>query len=217
MTPDRYQQVCNLLHRVLERRPEDRTSYLRETCDPDDELEEHALAFAETGHLAISTLHANNANQALDRIINFFPEERRPQLLQDISSNIRAFVSQRLVVTTDGKRKAGVEVLLGTPTIQELIKRGEFSMIKEVMEKSEMLGMQTFDGAMFKLYKAGHIDLEEALKNADSPNNLRLRISLSEKGEDKPGDDGKQEKNASSMNLSLEEIAVPEDEEGEEV
>ena len=179
----------------------------------DRETMEHALAFAETGHLAISTLHANNANQALDRIINFFPEERRPQLLQDISSNIRAFVSQRLVVTTDGKRKAGVEVLLGTPTIQELIKRGEFAMIKEVMEKSEMLGMQTFDGAMFKLYKAGHIDLEEALKNSDSPNNLRLRISLSEKGGGEGGEGGKPENDKQSMNLSLEAMPEPEEDE----
>lgn len=181
----------------------------------DKETMEHALAFAETGHLAISTLHANNANQALDRIINFFPEERRPQLLQDISSNIRAFVSQRLVHTIDGKRKAAVEVLLGSPTIKELIKRGDFAMIKEVMEKSEMLGMQTFDGAMFKLYKAGHIDLEEGLKNADSPNNLRLRVSLSEKGGDESEGGGKTENAKLSMNLSLEEMAVPEEDEPE--
>ena len=181
----------------------------------DRETMEHALAFAETGHLAISTLHANNANQALDRIINFFPEERRPQLLQDISSNIRAFVSQRLVATVDGKRKAAVEVLLGSPTIQELIKRGDFAMIKEVMEKSEMLGMQTFDGAMFKLYKAGHIDLEEALKNSDSPNNLRLRISLDEKGGSPQ--EGEKEKSTPSMNLSLEEMTSPDDEDEEDL
>ncbi len=181
----------------------------------DRETMEHALAFAETGHLAISTLHANNANQALDRIINFFPEERRPQLLQDISSNIRAFVSQRLVATTDGKRKAAVEVLLGSPTIQELIKRGDFAQIKEVMEKSEMLGMQTFDGAMFKLYKSGHIDLDEALKNSDSPNNLRLRISLSEKGGEGSGKGGKSEDAKPSMNLSLEAMAEPEEDEAE--
>jgi twitching motility protein PilU len=177
----------------------------------DRETMEHALAFAETGHLAISTLHANNANQALDRIINFFPEERRPQLLQDLSSNLRAFVSQRLIPTRDGKRKAAVEVLLGSPTVKELIKRGDLALIKEVMDKSETIGMQTFDGALFKLYKADHIDLDEALKNADSPNNLRLRVSLSEKGEEAPGD--KSEKSAPSMNLSLEEIAVPEEDE----
>ncbi len=146
----------------------------------DRETMEHALAFAETGHLAISTLHANNANQALDRIINFFPEERRNQLLQDLSSNLRAFVSQRLVPTVDGKRAAAIEVLLGSPTVQELIKRGDVHGIKEVMEKSENMGMQTFDSALFKLYKEGRIGLEEALKNADSPNNLRLRINLSE-------------------------------------
>ncbi len=173
----------------------------------DRETMEHALAFAETGHLAISTLHANNANQALDRIINFFPEERRPQLLQDLSSNLRAFVSQRLIPTVDNKRKAAIEVLLGSPTVQELIKRGEMHGIKEVMEKSEAIGMQTFDGALFRLYTAGHISLEEALKNADSPNNLRLRISLSEKGGDqKPADSG-------GLNLSLE--AIEEEEEDE--
>ncbi len=176
----------------------------------DRETMEHALAFAETGHLAISTLHANNANQALDRIINFFPEERRPQLLQDLSSNLRCFVSQRLIPTVDGKRKAAIEILLGSPTIQELIKRGEFGNIKEVMEKSENLGMQTFDGALFKLYKAGHISLDEALKNADSPNNLRLRISLSEKGGSaetaSSGEEG------GGLNLSLEAIKEEEEE-----
>ncbi len=178
----------------------------------DRETMEHALAFAETGHLAISTLHANNANQALDRIINFFPEERRPQLLQDLSSNLRAFVSQRLVPTIDGKRKAAIEVLLGSPTVQELIKRGEFHSIKEIMEKSEAAGMQTFDGALFRLYTAGHIDLDEALKNADSPNNLRLRISLSEKGQDTaaPTETGK---GSGGLGLSLEEIEEEQSEE----
>src|SRR5512143_526403 len=178
----------------------------------DRETMEHALAFAETGHLAISTLHANNANQALDRIINFFPEERRPQLLQDLSSNLRCFVSQRLIPTVDGKRKAAIEVLLGSPTIQELIKRGEMSGIKEVMEKSEQMGMQTFDGALYRLHKAGHISLDEALKNADSPNNLRLRISLSEKGDIKstPAATG------GGINLSLEAIEEPQEEEGQD-
>ncbi len=147
----------------------------------DRETMEHALAFAETGHLAISTLHANNANQAMDRIINFFPEERRHQLLMDLSLNIRGVVSQRLVPTVEGKRCVAVEVLLGTPLICDLILKGEISQIKEVMEKSENLGMRTFDGALFELYKEGKISLEEALRNADSQNNLRLRISLSEK------------------------------------
>jgi twitching motility protein PilU len=145
----------------------------------DRETMEHALAFAETGHLAISTLHANNANQALDRIINFFPEERRPQLLMDLSSNLRAFVSQRLIPTTDGKRCAAIEILLGTPTISELILRGEFESIKEIMQKSNELGMQTFDQALVQLYRDGKISMEEALKNADSENTVRLTLKLS--------------------------------------
>lgn len=144
----------------------------------DRETMEHALEFAETGHLAISTLHANNANQALERIINMFPEERRPQLLMGLSQNLRAFVSQRLLPTVDGKRCAAIEVLLGTKTIQELILKSRFTEIKEIMEKSENLGMQTFDGAIFKLYMAGRISFDDAIANADSPNNLRLRIKL---------------------------------------
>lgn len=146
----------------------------------DQETMEHAIAFAETGHLAISTLHANNANQALDRIINFFPEERRNQLLLDLSMNMRAFVSQRLVPTVDQKRCAAIEILLGTPLVQEMIRRGDVHEIKEVMSKSENIGMQTFDSALFKLYQAGKISLEEALRNADSANNLRLKINLDE-------------------------------------
>ncbi len=144
----------------------------------DRETMEHALAFADTGHLAISTLHANNANQALDRIINFFPEERRPQLLNDLGNNLKAFVSQRLVRTSDGKRRAAVEVLLGTSTISDLIKRGDFSSIKEIMEKSKALGMQTFDQALFDLVVEGAISEDEATKNADSANNLRLKLKL---------------------------------------
>ncbi|WP_341305278.1 PilT/PilU family type 4a pilus ATPase [Pseudomonas sp. TMP25] len=144
----------------------------------DRETMEHALAFADTGHLAISTLHANNANQALDRIINFFPEDRRPQLLNDLGNNLKAFVSQRLVKTVDGKRRAAVEVLLGTPTIRDLIKRGDFGDIKEIMEKSKNLGMQTFDQALIDLVNDGSIDEEEAVKNADSANNVRLKLKL---------------------------------------
>lgn len=144
------------------------------------ETMEHAIAFAETGHLCISTLHANNANQAIDRIVNFFPEERHKQLFMDLSLNLKAVVSQRLVPTIDGKRAAAVEVLLGTPRVCELIKHGQADEIKEVMLKSETQGMQTFDTAIYKLYKEGRIGLEEALKNADSKNNLRLRISLDE-------------------------------------
>jgi len=144
----------------------------------DRETMEHALAFADTGHLAISTLHANNANQALDRIINFFPEERRPQLLNDLGNNLKAFISQRLVKTVDGKRRAAVEVLLGTPTIRDLIKRSDFGDIKEIMEKSKNIGMQTFDQALIDLVHEGSIDEEEAVKNADSANNVRLKLKL---------------------------------------
>ena len=146
----------------------------------DRETMEHAIAFAETGHLAISTLHANNANQAMDRIINFFPEERRNQLLLDLSLNLRAFVSQRLIPTVDNKRCAAIEILLGTPLVCESIKRGDVGELKEIMEKSINLGMKTFDVALFELYKAGRITMEEALRNADSANNLRLKINLSE-------------------------------------
>jgi twitching motility protein PilU len=148
------------------------------------ETMEHAIAFAETGHLCLSTLHANNANQALDRIINFFPEERRNQLLMDLSLNIRGIVSQRLIPTVDGKRAVAIEVLLGTPMICDLILKGEVHKIKEIMEKSENIGMWTFDSALYHLYKSGRITLEEALRNADSQNNLRLRISLEERGVD---------------------------------
>jgi len=144
----------------------------------DRETMEHALAFADTGHLVISTLHAHNAHQALDRIINFFPEERHTQLLHDLSHNLKAFVSQRLVRTRDGQRRAAVEVMLGTPTIGDLIRRHELDDLKGIMEKSVELGMQTFDSALYALVVEGAIDEEEALKNADSVNNLRLRLKL---------------------------------------
>ena len=170
----------------------------------DRDTMEHALAFAETGHLAISTLHANNANQALDRIINFFPEDRRNQLLLDLSLNLRAFVSQRLIKTIDGKRAAAVEILLGTPLVQDMIRRGDVHEIKEVMQKSESLGMQTFDRALYKLVEAGRISADEALKNADSPNNLRLSLSLNT---------DKVEKKAAAVNLSLLEKEEPKDDE----
>ena len=144
----------------------------------DRETMEHALGFADTGHLVISTLHAHNAHQALDRIINFFPEERRTQLLHDLGNNLKAFVSQRLVRTRDGQRRAAVEVMLGSPTIGDLIRHNEFDELKGIMEKSPELGMQTFDGALFALVEEGAIDEEEALKHADSVNNLRLRLKL---------------------------------------
>jgi twitching motility protein PilU len=145
----------------------------------DTETMEHAIAFAETGHLCLGTLHANNANQTMDRIINFFPEERRNQLLMDLSSNLRAIVSQRLVKTEDGKgRKAAIEILLNTPTIAEMIFKGSFQSIKEIMAKSRELGMRTFDQALFDLYDAGHVSYDEAIRNSDSANELRLNIKL---------------------------------------
>ena len=153
------------------------------------ETMEHAMAFAETGHLCLSTLHANNANQAMDRIINFFPEERHTQLLQDLSLNMRGIISQRLVKTVDGKRAAAIEILLGSPRAADLIAKGDVGSLKELMEKSGEQGMQTFDMALFKLYKEGKITLEEALKNADSKNNLRLRITLDSKNKGGEGDD----------------------------
>tara|TARA_R110002072_G_scaffold4663_7_gene32601 strand:+ start:52776 stop:53909 length:1134 start_codon:yes stop_codon:yes gene_type:complete len=142
------------------------------------ETMEHALAFAETGHLCVSTLHANNANQALDRIINFFPEERHKQLFLDLSLNLRGLISQRLIPSVDGKRAAAFEILLGTPRVCDLIKQGKVDEIKEVMDKSEEQGMRTFDSALYELFAAGRITLDEALRNADSKNNLRLKIDL---------------------------------------
>ena len=144
------------------------------------ETMEHVLAFAETGHLCLSTLHANNANQALDRIINFFPEERHKQLFLDLSLNLQGFISQRLIPTPEGKRVAAVEILLGTPRVCDLIKQGNVLELKEVMEKGEQQGMKAFDYALYDLFRGGLISYEEALKNADSKNNLRLRIRLSE-------------------------------------
>jgi len=162
------------------------------------ETMEHALAFAETGHLCLSTLHANNANQALDRIINFFPEERHKQLFMDLSLNLKGFVSQRLIPTVDGKRAAAIEILLGTPRVCDLIKMGKVDEIKEVMLKSENQGMKTFDSALFDLYKAEKITLDEALRNADSKNNLRLRIQLSE---GKNGTDAEDDESLGGLSL----------------
>jgi len=143
---------------------------------------EHAIAFAETGHLCLATLHANSANQALDRIINFFPEERRPQLLMDLSLNLRALVSQRLIPLKDSKgRAAAVEIMLNSPLISDLIFKGDVHEIKEIMKKSRELGMQTFDQALFELYEGGRISYEDALRNADSVNDLRLMIKLHSK------------------------------------
>ena len=146
----------------------------------DRETMEHAVAFAETGHLCLATLHANSSNQALDRIINFFPEERRAQLLMDLSLNLRALISQRLIPRESGKgRIAAVEIMLNTPLISDLIFKGEVTEIKEIMKKSRELGMQTFDQSLFDLFEAHLISYEDALRNADSANDLRLQIKLS--------------------------------------
>jgi len=148
----------------------------------DRETMDHAIAFSETGHLAMGTLHANSANQALDRIINFFPEERRLQVLMDLSLNIRAFVAQRLVPKRDSKgRSAAVEIMLNSPLISDMIFKGEVNEIKPIMAKSRELGMQTFDQALFDLYEAGEISYEDALRYADSVNELRLNIKLNSK------------------------------------
>ena len=145
----------------------------------DRETMEYAIAFAETGHLCLSTLHANSANQALDRIVNFFPEDKRDQLLMDLSLNLKAFISQRLIPRREGKgRIAAVEIMLNSPLISDLIFKGHVVEIKEVMSKSRELGMQTFDQALFDLYEAGFISYEDALRNADSLNDLRLKIKL---------------------------------------
>jgi len=140
---------------------------------------DHAIAFAETGHLCLSTLHANSSNQALDRIINFFPEERRAQLLMDLSLNLKGMISQRLIPRRDGPgRVAAIEIMLNTPLISDLIFKGDVHELKEIMRKSRELGMQTFDQALFDLYEAGLISYEEAMRNADSMNELRLAIKL---------------------------------------
>ncbi|WP_448981379.1 PilT/PilU family type 4a pilus ATPase [Neisseria sicca] len=145
----------------------------------DRETMDYALAFAETGHLCLATLHANNSNQALDRIINFFPEERRTQLLTDLSLNLQAFISQRLIPREGGKgRVAAVEILLNSPIISEMIQKGEIHGIKEMMKKSTAMGMQTFDQALYELYERGDISFQDAIKNADSAHDLRLDIQL---------------------------------------
>ncbi|MCU0929664.1 MAG: Flp pilus assembly complex ATPase component TadA, partial [Burkholderiaceae bacterium] len=145
----------------------------------DRETMEHAVAFAETGHLCMATLHANSSNQALDRIINFFPEERRPQLLMDLSLNLKGIVSQRLLPRQEGKgRIAAVEVMLNTPLVADMIFKGEVGEIKDLMKRSRELGMQTFDQALFDLYEQRLITYEDALRNADSLNDLRLNIKL---------------------------------------
>jgi twitching motility protein PilU len=154
----------------------------------DTETMEHAITFAETGHLCLGTLHSNNANQTIDRIVNFFSEERRKQVLMDLSSNLRAIISQRLIRTADGKgRRAAIEILLNTPIIADKLLKGEFHEIKAIMQKSAELGMRTFDHSLFELYNEGLITQEEALKNADSANELRLNIKLKGRSEGSGG------------------------------
>jgi twitching motility protein PilU len=164
----------------------------------DRDTMEYGIQFAETGHLVLATLHANSANQALDRIINFFPEDRREQLLMDLSLNIRALISQRLIPREGGKggRIAALEVMLHSPLIADLIFKGEVAQIKEIMAKSNRLGMKTFDQALFELYEGGLISYEEALRNADSKNEVRLRIKLESKRETKISEEG-----ASSLHI----------------
>lgn len=157
----------------------------------ESETMEHAIAFAETGHLVFATLHANNANQALDRIINFFPHEKRDQLLMDLSLNMKAFIAQQLIPTIDGKgRRAAIEILINSPLITDLVRKGDIHEIKEIMKKSREIGMQTFDQALYELYNEGLITQEDALKHADSANDLRLMIKLQSGSEmDFDGDD----------------------------
>ena len=172
----------------------------------DAETMEHAISFSETGHLCLSTLHANSASQTMERIINFFPEERRTQLLMDLSANLRAIISQRLIRTQDGKgRVAAIEILINTPTIAEKIFKGEFNELKGIMNKSRELGMRTFDWALFELYNDKLISYEEAIRNADSANELRLNIKLkSERG---------QPDSASGLSLELDEQTSAEEDE----
>jgi twitching motility protein PilU len=168
----------NALHNTLRQAPD--VILIGEIRDR--ETMDYAISFAETGHLCMATLHANSANQALDRIINFFPEERRGQLLMDLSLNMRALVSQRLIPKKDGKGRAcAVEIMLNSPLISDLIFKGEVHEIKAIMAKSRELGMQTFDQHLFDLYEAGAISYEDALRNADSVNELRLMIKLNSK------------------------------------
>jgi twitching motility protein PilU len=175
---------------------------------------EAALSFSETGHLCLATLHSNNANQALERIMNFFPSERHKQIYLQLSLNLKAIISQRLVKTIDKQRAASIEILLGSPRIKDLIHKGQIADLKEAMEKGSTIGMQTFDMHLYELYSSGKISLEEALKNADSANNLRLRIKLDgdnnaeEKNDVFKSDKGNSEqekKNISKNDLSLDE------------
>ena len=208
---------CLITHREVGRDTNDWAAALKNTLRQapdviligeirDRETMEFALAFAETGHLCMATLHANSANQALDRIVNFFPEERHAQLHMDLSLNLRGFVSQRLIPKVGGGRCAAVEILLNSPLVADLILKGETSQVKEAMAKSAELGMQTFDQALFILAEEGKITREDALRNADSLNELRLRFKLHGKSESSKDSKG------SVFSLSLQEEAKPEEE-----
>ena len=168
----------------------------------DTETMEAAITFAETGHLCLATLHSNNANQAMERIMNFFPPERHKQIYLQLSLNLKGIISQRLVRSVDGGRVAAVEVLLGSPRVKDLVHKGEVDSLKEAMEKGTTIGMQTFDQHLFMLYKEGKISLEEALRNADSQNNLRLRIKLDEDAIFDKEEPGLNKKNGDSDNAS---------------
>ena len=171
----------NALKNTLRQAPD--VIYIGETRDRT--TMEYAVSFAETGHLCVSTLHANNANnanQALERIVNFFPEERRPQLLLDLSLNSLGIMSRRLIPTAEGGRCTAIEVLLASPLVKDLILQGEIHALKDIMEKSIDQGMKTFDQALFSLYHEGKITRDEAMRNADSANNLRLKIKLASEG-----------------------------------
>jgi twitching motility protein PilU len=159
----------------------------------DTETMEHAIEFAETGHLCLGTLHANNANQALERVMNFFPEERHPQIYMQLSLNLRSIISQRLVRTADGHRAAAVEILLDTPRVKDLVLKGEIGVLKECMEKGAQEGMQTFDQALLSLWKEGRISFDDALANADSANDLRLKVKMEKLKEGKLESDEEKE------------------------
>jgi len=177
----------------------------------DRDTMEYAIAFAETGHLCMATLHANSANQALDRIINFFPEERRAQLLMDLSLNLKAVVSQRLIALSDGQgRRAAIEILLNSPFVSDLIFKGEVHAIKELMAKSREMGMQTFDQALYDLYESGEVSYEDALRNADSLSELKLTIKLNSKRARADVDPGKPKIELSLHEEKAEEEAPPE-------
>ncbi len=172
----------------------------------DEETMEHAISFAETGHLCLATLHSNNANQAMERVINFFPPERHHQIYLQLSLNLKAIVSQRLVKTVDGGRAAAIEILLSSSRIRDLIKRGEVDSIKEAMIDGALDGMQTFDQALFDLYRAGRISAEEALGNADSVTDLKLKMKLAESGEsEESSDESAEEKPLFEMDFGEEE------------